>query len=85
MLRASPGKVYFVVLALASTGVLVLSVRDIAPLSGTDSGLALGLALGDAVLLVGFSCLLFLLRADFDSKVRLAAILEVLGRGGAIR
>jgi flagellar protein FlaJ len=85
VLRASAGKVYFVVLAFASTVVLVLSVRDITPLSGTDSGLALGLALGDAVLLVGFSGLLFLLRADFDSKVRLAAVLEVLGRGSAIR
>ncbi|MDG7020284.1 MAG: type II secretion system F family protein, partial [Nitrososphaerota archaeon] len=85
MLRASAGKVYFGVLALASTVVLVLSVRDISPLSGTYSGLALGFVLGDAVLLVGFSCLLFLLRADFDSKVTSTAILEVLGRGNIIR
>ena len=85
MLRASAGKVYFGVLALASTVVLVLSVRDITPLSGTYSGLALGFVLGDAVLLVGFSGLLFLLHADFDSKVILAAVLEALGRGSIIR
>jgi archaeal flagellar protein FlaJ len=85
VLRASAGKVYFGVLAFASTVVLVFSVRDISPLSGAYSGLALGFVLGDTVMLVGFSGLLFLLHADFDSKVRLVAVLEVLGRGSAIR
>jgi flagellar protein FlaJ len=83
VLRASAGRVYFGVLALASTVVLVLSVRDISPLPGVYSGLALGFVLGDTVLLVGFLGLLFLLHADFDSKVRVVAILEALGRGSS--
>ena len=85
MLRVSAGKIYFGVLALASIGVFVVAQRGTSPASGDSGGLALGIVLGEAVLLIGFSGLLFLLHVDLESKVRFAALFEALGRGRAVR
>ena len=85
MLKASAGKVYFGVLALASVVVLLVAFHDTSPRQGLSPGLALGFALGEAVLFVGFSALLFLFHVRLDSKVRIAAVLEAFGRNRATR
>ena len=85
MLKASAGRIYFGVLALASVVVLLAAFNSTILRQGTFRGLTLGFLLGEAVLLVVFSALLFLLHVSLDSKVRISAVLEAFGRNRATR
>ena len=85
MRKASAGRVYFGVLALASVVVLLAAFNSTIPRQGFSPGLVLGFVLGVEVLLVGFSALLVLFRVRLDSKVRISAVLEAFGRNRATR
>jgi len=83
--KVSAGRIYFSALALASIVVLLAALLNGGPRPGLSAGLSLGFVLGEAVLLVGFSALLFLFHVSLDSKIRISVIFGAFGPKGALR
>ena len=85
MPKVSAGRVYFGSLSLTSIVVLLVALLNIGPRPGLSAGLSLGFVLGESVLLVGFSALLFAFHVSLESKVRFSAVFDSFGRKGTIR
>jgi len=83
--RITAGRIYFALLAAIATLVFFVALRDISPFSGIGTGLALGFVLGEMVILVSFAALIPLFHLKLESKVRLTAVLEALGRRRSVQ
>ena len=77
MARVSAGRIYFVILGVAATLVLFMTLRSTNSLSGLSKGLVIGFVLAEAVVLVAFPLLLELFHVGLESKVRMSDILDV--------
>ncbi|MDG6990355.1 MAG: type II secretion system F family protein, partial [Nitrososphaerota archaeon] len=85
MARISAGGLYFALLGVIAALTLFVALRSISPFSGLSAGLALGFVLGEAVVLVALAVLLPLFHVGVESRIRVAAVLEALGRRRAVR
>ena len=78
MAKIPLGRLYFALLGVAAAVVLLVSLRSIYPVSGQSTGLALGLILGEAVVLVSFPALLWLFHVKVESRVQPSDIARVI-------
>jgi flagellar protein FlaJ len=78
--RVSAGRLYFAVLGVAASLVLLLALQSASPLSGLSKGLVLGFVLSEAIILVAFPLLLSLFHVSLESKVRVRNVLDAFRR-----
>ncbi|MDG7022958.1 MAG: type II secretion system F family protein [Nitrososphaerota archaeon] len=69
MARIPSGRLYFVLLGIASVAVALAATRMIEPFQGPSSGLALGFVLGEAVVLAALPALLTLFHVEQEARV----------------
>jgi archaeal flagellar protein FlaJ len=75
VVRVSAGRLYFFILGLAASLVLLMALRSASSLSGLSKGFVLGFIISEAVVLVAFPLLLELFHVGLESKVRTSDIL----------